>query len=209
MSTGGIDEKYLDGLKSGELLLKLTWDEWLTVNAPFENVDFSVEDVTVRYHRNGYDWDMHGSLYSPVREVDPRRGFMFPRRSRQRKDHGPHAGRQTRFGPGSSFPRLQSSSSHLSGPLSSWRRLATAHSGAHAGLSLGPRTPYRRDQRSKFEVYVQHHSPGGRTIDGSTSQRPGDPGIRSFHWRAHGSASDALFEKDKSHRTGWIRQRRS
>ena len=76
MSTGGIDEKYLEGLKSGELLLKLTWDEWLTVNAPFENVDFSVEDVTVRYHRNGYDWDMHGSLYSPVREVDPRRAFV-------------------------------------------------------------------------------------------------------------------------------------
>ena len=65
MSTGGIDEKYLEGLKSGELLLKLTWDEWLTVNAPFENVDFSVEDVTVRYNRNGYDWDMHGTLYYP------------------------------------------------------------------------------------------------------------------------------------------------
>ena len=76
MSTVGIDEKYLEGLKSGELLLKLTWDEWLTVNAPFENIDFSVEDVTVRYHRNGYDWDMHGSLYSPVWEVDPRRGFV-------------------------------------------------------------------------------------------------------------------------------------
>ena len=65
MSTGAIDEKYLEGLKSGELLLKLTWDEWLSMNAPFENVDFSVEDVTARYNRNGYDWDMHGSLYSP------------------------------------------------------------------------------------------------------------------------------------------------
>jgi pimeloyl-ACP methyl ester carboxylesterase len=76
MSTGGIDKKYLDGLKSGELLLKLTWDEWLAVNAPYENVDFSVEDVTVRYRRNGYDWDIHGSLYSPMREVDPRRAFV-------------------------------------------------------------------------------------------------------------------------------------
>ena len=65
MSTGAIVEKYLEGLKSGELLLKLTWDEWLSINAPFENVDFSVEDVTARYNRNGYDWDMHGSLYSP------------------------------------------------------------------------------------------------------------------------------------------------
>jgi len=69
-------DRFLAELHSNELLLKLTWDEWLTVNAPFENVDFSVEDVTVRYHRNGYDWDMHGSLYSPVREVDPRRGFV-------------------------------------------------------------------------------------------------------------------------------------
>jgi hypothetical protein len=62
MSTGGIDEKYLEGLKSGELLLKLTWDEWLSINAPFENVDFSIADVTVRYNRNGYDWDMYGTL---------------------------------------------------------------------------------------------------------------------------------------------------
>jgi pimeloyl-ACP methyl ester carboxylesterase len=76
MSTGGIDEKYLEGLKSSELLLKLTWDEWLTVRAPFENVDFSVEDVTMRYNRNGYDWDIHGTLYTPKREVNSRRAFV-------------------------------------------------------------------------------------------------------------------------------------
>ena len=56
MSTGAIDKSYLAGLKSGELLLKLTWDEWLTVNAPFDNVDFSVDDVTARYNRNGHAW---------------------------------------------------------------------------------------------------------------------------------------------------------
>ena len=106
MSTGGIDEKYLEGLKSGELLLKLTWDEWLSINAPFENIDFSVEDVTVRYHRNGYDWDMHGSLYSPGARSRPASGLrMFPRWSRQRKDHGPHARWQTRFGTGVLLPK--------------------------------------------------------------------------------------------------------
>jgi pimeloyl-ACP methyl ester carboxylesterase len=72
----GINEKYLNGLKSGELLLKLTWDEWLAVSAPFENVNFSVEDVTVRYHRNGYDWDMHGTLYTPEKEFDSRPAFV-------------------------------------------------------------------------------------------------------------------------------------
>ena len=34
MSTTGINQKYLDGLKSTELLLKLTWEEWLGVQPP-------------------------------------------------------------------------------------------------------------------------------------------------------------------------------
>src|ERR1044071_4165197 len=33
----------------------------------------SIEDVTTRYHRNGYDWDMHGSLFTPEKEIDGRR----------------------------------------------------------------------------------------------------------------------------------------
>jgi pimeloyl-ACP methyl ester carboxylesterase len=76
MSAGRINEKYLDGLKSGELLLRLNWDEWLAVNAPFENVDFSVEEVRTRYNRNGYDWDMHGTLYTPKKEVNSRLAFV-------------------------------------------------------------------------------------------------------------------------------------
>ena len=76
MSTGAIDKKYFEGLKSGELLLKLTWDEWLSMSAPYENVDFSAEDVTARYNRNGYDWDMHGTLYTPKKEDNSRRAFV-------------------------------------------------------------------------------------------------------------------------------------
>src|SRR5262245_290410 len=88
MSAGGIDKKYLDGLKSGELLLKLTWDEWLAVNAPFENVDFSVEEVTARYNRNGYDWDMHGTLYTPKKEVNSRLAFVRSEERRVGKECG-------------------------------------------------------------------------------------------------------------------------
>jgi pimeloyl-ACP methyl ester carboxylesterase len=76
MPTHGISQKYLEGLGSGELLLKLTWDEWLSVSAPFEKVDFSTEEVTGRFSRNGYEWDMHGTLYAPEQEVDSRRAFV-------------------------------------------------------------------------------------------------------------------------------------
>jgi pimeloyl-ACP methyl ester carboxylesterase len=76
MSTGGIDEKYLEGLKSGELLLKLTWDEWLTIEPPYDDGKFSAADVTVRYHRNAYDWDMHGTLYTPEKEVNSKPAFV-------------------------------------------------------------------------------------------------------------------------------------
>jgi pimeloyl-ACP methyl ester carboxylesterase len=70
-------EKYLAGLKSKDLLLRLAWEDWLGIAEPYDKAGFSTEDVTVRYHRNGYDWDMHGTLYTPDKEVDARRGFVF------------------------------------------------------------------------------------------------------------------------------------
>ncbi|HEY7318670.1 MAG TPA: alpha/beta fold hydrolase [Candidatus Binatia bacterium] len=76
MQTDGISTKYLKGLQSGELLLRLSWDEWLAVSAPFEKVGFTAEEVTARYSRNGYEWDMHGMLYVPEKEVDSRRAFV-------------------------------------------------------------------------------------------------------------------------------------
>lgn len=75
--SGNIQQKYLDGLKSSELLLTLNWDEWLALQPPYENGKFASQDVTVRYQRNGYDWDMHGTLYTPARELDGKRGFVF------------------------------------------------------------------------------------------------------------------------------------
>jgi hypothetical protein len=35
MSSTEVTEKYLDGLQSRELLLKLTWDEWLALPPPY------------------------------------------------------------------------------------------------------------------------------------------------------------------------------
>lgn len=72
-----ITEKFLAGLKSDEILLKLSWDEWLRLQPPYADRNFTPADATVRYRRNGYEWDMHGTLYSPQRETDPLRAFVF------------------------------------------------------------------------------------------------------------------------------------
>lgn len=72
-----ITEKFLAALKSNELLLKLSWDEWLAVQPPYADREFRLADATVRYRRNGYDWDMHGTLYSPQSEAHPRRAFVL------------------------------------------------------------------------------------------------------------------------------------
>jgi hypothetical protein len=38
---------------------------------------FSVQDLTIRHRRNGYDWDKHGTLYTPENEVDSQRALVF------------------------------------------------------------------------------------------------------------------------------------
>jgi pimeloyl-ACP methyl ester carboxylesterase len=77
MSTAAIVERFVEGLRSDELLLRLTWDEWLALGAPYIDSKFSSQDVTVRYKRNGYDWDMHGTLFTPERELNRDRAFVF------------------------------------------------------------------------------------------------------------------------------------
>jgi pimeloyl-ACP methyl ester carboxylesterase len=70
-------ENYLTHLNSKELLLALDWNEWLTIDAPYEDVTFTTKEVTARYNRNGYDWDIHGTLYTPAKEVNSQRAFVF------------------------------------------------------------------------------------------------------------------------------------
>ena len=77
MSTAAIVEKYIESLSSDELLLRLTWDEWLAFGAPYADGTFSSQDLIVRYQRNGYDWDMHGTLFTPEKEVNRDRAFVF------------------------------------------------------------------------------------------------------------------------------------
>jgi pimeloyl-ACP methyl ester carboxylesterase len=69
---------YLDGLQEGaEPLVRLSWEQWLEVTPPYPEVTFTQKEVTKRYARNGYDWDIHGTLYTPEKEVDPSLAFVF------------------------------------------------------------------------------------------------------------------------------------
>ena len=77
MSSEGIDQKFLLGLNSSELLLQFSWDEWLAIEPPYGDTHFTTADAWARYHRNGYDWDMHGTLFVPDKERDPQRAFVF------------------------------------------------------------------------------------------------------------------------------------
>lgn len=69
-------ERFLDYLNSRELLLRLNWEDWLAITPPYRDTGFSINEVTVRYKRNGYDWDMHGSVYTPEKEVNGERAFV-------------------------------------------------------------------------------------------------------------------------------------
>ena len=77
MASTGVMQTFAEGLNSRELLLKLTWDEWLAVAPPYPQGNFSTRDVAVRYRRNGYDWDIHGTLYTPEKELNDKRAFVL------------------------------------------------------------------------------------------------------------------------------------
>src|SRR3989337_1716035 len=70
-------EKFLANLDSTDLLLKLNWDEWLTIEPPYSDVKISTQDVVARYNRNGYDWDIHGTLFTPEKETNDKRAFVL------------------------------------------------------------------------------------------------------------------------------------
>jgi hypothetical protein len=69
--------KMLDGLAGSEMLVPLGWDDWLSVIPAYAETKFSKKEVTKRFSRNGYEWDIHGSLYTPTKEVDGRLAFVF------------------------------------------------------------------------------------------------------------------------------------
>jgi len=77
MSTrNGTIENMLAGLGSTELLLKMDWEGWLAMPPPYGETGCSSREVTARYERNGYEWDIHGTLYTPEREAVPGRAVV-------------------------------------------------------------------------------------------------------------------------------------
>src|SRR5918999_4534621 len=69
-------DKYLAALNKQDLLITMSWDDWLSIEPAYDIVAFTSNDATVRYNRNGYDWDMHGTLYTPEKEVNAKRAFV-------------------------------------------------------------------------------------------------------------------------------------
>jgi pimeloyl-ACP methyl ester carboxylesterase len=68
-------ECYQSFLGGGGLLIQLDWQQYLDIDAPYAKTDFSEREVEARYHRNGYDWDIHGTLYIPRHQRLP--GYAF------------------------------------------------------------------------------------------------------------------------------------
>src|SRR5258705_5684914 len=68
--------KYLAELSGKDVLVKLDWDQWMKIQAPYPEVAYTKKEVTTRFERNGYDWVMHGSVYTPKTEIDSSIAFF-------------------------------------------------------------------------------------------------------------------------------------
>jgi hypothetical protein len=77
-STGGeASAALLRALRGDELLVRVPWRRWLAIDAPYPAVAYKTREVTTRFARNGYDWDVHGTLYLPKHEAVPGVGFVL------------------------------------------------------------------------------------------------------------------------------------
>lgn len=68
---------FVQALERPELLVPIDWEQWLGISAPFADGEVTRREVTTRYARNGYEWDMHGSLFLPARERVPGLAFVM------------------------------------------------------------------------------------------------------------------------------------
>ena len=69
-------QTFTRALDQDETLVRLAWEDWLAMPPPYDDGAFTVTEVVERYRRNGYEWDMHGSLYAPAKERDERPAFV-------------------------------------------------------------------------------------------------------------------------------------
>jgi hypothetical protein len=67
----------LQALRGDDLLVRVPWRRWLGIEAPYPVVDFTTREVAARFARNGYDWDVHGTIYVPKREAAPGVAFVL------------------------------------------------------------------------------------------------------------------------------------
>lgn len=68
---------YLAGLGEGADPLRLSWEQWLEIGPLREDTPVEIREVTARYARNGYDWDIHGRVYTPEHVVAGAPAFVF------------------------------------------------------------------------------------------------------------------------------------
>lgn len=76
-ASNGAVEAYLDGLRSDESPLRLSWEQWLEIAPLRDDTPFEIREVTARFARNGYDWDIHGRLYTPEQAVADAPAFVI------------------------------------------------------------------------------------------------------------------------------------
>jgi hypothetical protein len=58
-------------------LVHLEWKEWLDYAPRHPDCSYVTHDVTHRFSRNGYQWDIHGTLYEPEYDRYPSMGFVL------------------------------------------------------------------------------------------------------------------------------------
>jgi hypothetical protein len=71
------EAKYLGRLAAGDKLIRLTWKQWLELRAPYPETGYTTKELTVRFRRNGYAWDAHGTVYIPKKEARGKTGFFL------------------------------------------------------------------------------------------------------------------------------------
>ena len=59
------------------LIGDLDWETFMAVDEPYPRTGFLRRETIARYHHNGYDWDIHGSLYTPFKNVLPGHAFVL------------------------------------------------------------------------------------------------------------------------------------
>jgi hypothetical protein len=58
-------------------LVHLDWDNWLEYAPRYPDGGYTLREAVHRYERNGYQWDIHGTLYEPAFDRYPGLGFVM------------------------------------------------------------------------------------------------------------------------------------